>query len=76
MVEVFGLRVEKWKEFPSPCGVKVVGNSATSVISTSRHWVSVPLRGKGSRKCNGWDEPRETQEWCVSVPLRGKGSRK
>ncbi len=39
-------------------------------------WVSVPLRGKGSRKLmfNGTLSHNRSQ--LVSVPLRGKGSRK
>ncbi len=38
--------------FPSPCGVKVVGNLDRPVMSATMNEpaVSVPLRGKGSRK--------------------------
>ncbi len=37
--------------FPSPCGVKVVGNTDIPQDIASRgNIVSVPLRGKGSRK--------------------------
>ncbi len=38
--------------FPSPCGVKVVGNLNETAETLTRDiaGVSVPLRGKGSRK--------------------------
>jgi len=39
--------------FPSPCGVKVVGNcvcGTLAVMNGKTGSVSVPLRGKGSRK--------------------------
>ncbi len=45
-----GLDLCRHMEFPSPCGVKVVGNFYSKVVTAQAAKVSVPLRGKGSRK--------------------------
>ena len=38
------------KKFPSPCGVNIVGNIYSCVVSFSALIVSVPLRGKYCRE--------------------------
>ncbi len=56
-------------EFPSPCGVMVIGNRRFKNASQRfNHKVSVPLRGNGYRKSSlgakGWQNEQEFPSPC------------
>ena len=66
------LRISLFGKFPSPCGVRRVGDYQSKGRSTVRSNVSVPLRGKegGGRQSTSLSFHQSFSS--VSVPLRGK----
>ena len=70
---VFLIFLHYKKQFPSPCGVNIVGNPI--VIEELQYRVgpvSVPLRGKYCREFGKATYVAKPRSVAVSVPLRGK----